>query len=334
MQSTILRYLIAVLILPHALPALSAPDPAFLLNISHSVAKVHAYNAKNQLGIGSSVVVAKNQIATNCHVVANASGISINKLGQSFAPIGMKADWAHDLCILVFKHLPLTPLKLGKVDLLQDYERPIIALGFSGSSPRPTRSFGFIKAMIPYDGAHLIQSTSGFRLGASGGALISYDGELLGITTFKSPGAHGHYFSLPVNWIKALLKAKMIPSTTQAQAPFWDTAVQQRPFFMQAITQHQDKAWSQLREIAINWTKAEPNNPEAFFYLAEAFKGEKEFSQAKSYYQKVLAMADNHSSSLVSLAQIAQLESDPRQLEALKTRLEKINPLLLETLEH
>lgn len=311
-----------------------APDPAFLLQLSHSVAKVHVYNEHNQLGVGSSVVVAKNQVATNCHVIANANGIAINKLGNSYAPIGLKADWKHDLCILVFERLPLKPLALKHLNQQNSVETPIIAIGFSGSSPRPTRSYGHIKAFIPLDNSYLLQTSSGFTLGASGGALINYQGELLGLTTFKSPGRHGHYFSLSVDWISALLNDDVLSQTTEAEPPFWDTPVQQRPLFMQAVTHFQTKDWPALKAVAAEWHDHAPNIAEAWYYLGAAYAGLTNEEAAIYAFEQALKIAPNHSRSLFALGKLVYTHGDTMRFKKIGKQLERLNPSLAERYYH
>lgn len=312
----------------HALA--QAPDPAFLLQLSHSVAKVHVYNQNNQLGVGSSVVVAKNQVATNCHVIANANGIAINKLGNSYAPIGLKADWEHDLCILVFERLPLKPLALKHLNQQDSYETPIIAIGFSGSSPRPTRSYGHIKAYIPLDNSYLLQTSSGFSLGASGGALINYQGELLGLTTFKSPGRHGHYFSLSVDWIHTLLNSEIRSQTTEAIAPFWDTPLLQRPLFMQAISNFQTKDWPALKSVATQWHNQIPNTPEPWYYLGAAYAGLHNKEKAIKAFEQALSIAPNHSRSLFALGKLIYSRGDQIRFKQIGKQLESLNQSLAE----
>jgi serine protease Do len=88
---------------------LAAPSDEATFAVSPSVVKVHVIDQKGNHGVGSGIVVAENQVATNCHVVANAQGVQIGKLGEAFSPVSMKADWRHDLCILQFKFLNVKP---------------------------------------------------------------------------------------------------------------------------------------------------------------------------------------------------------------------------------
>lgn len=322
-QLTLSLVFFAILLLP-LLSQAEIPKPETLLQFSHSVAKVHVENEHGQLGVGSSVVVAKNQVATNCHVIANARGVAINKRGKSFAPIAMKADWHHDLCILIFDDLPLKPFPLGDMAAV-NYEEDVIAFGFSGNAPRPIESFGSIKALIPFDDSYLIRTNSGFRMGASGGALINHDGTLLGLTTFKSPGRKGFYYSLPVTWIKQLLASPTLSKTTDATLPFWDAPANKRPYFMQAVIPLQNKKWADLASVAKKWTNTEPTTAEAWFYLAQSHYGLTALNDAKIALNKTISLAPTHVSALHLLGTIAMAQQDPAKAKRLGKQLEAIN---------
>lgn len=302
-----------------------APKPEFILALSNSLAKVYVVDQNGQNGIGSGVVVAPNQVATNCHVVANARGIAVNKFGNSYAPLAMKADWHHDLCVLVFDDLPLKPFEYGDTATLQ-YEQHVFALSYSGNSPRPIESFGTVKALIPFDDSVLIRTTAGFRMGASGGALLDYDGKLVGFTTFKSPGRQGYYYSLPVAWVKKLLTQPAVTLTAEMELPFWAVPETERPYFMQVVQPLQTEEWTTLEDIAKAWTNVEQNNPEAWLYLGMAEQGLKELDQAKKTYNKVLTLAPKHSSAYFQLGLIAMAEGNKVEAENIGKKLESIDP--------
>lgn len=324
---TLIAYLPLTLCLVTSLPtqAGQTPKPEFILSLSHSVAKVRIEDKNGQLGIGSGVVVAENHVATNCHVVANARGISLNKLGNSYAPIAMKADWRHDLCILKFDDLPLKPFPHGDSTTLK-YEQHIVALGFSGNSPRPIESFGTVKALIPFDDSVLIRTTSGFSMGASGGALLDYDGNLVGFTTFKSPGRNAYYYSLPIKWVQALLKQPDILLTTPQESPFWDVPEKERPFFMQAVQPLKTGAWSTLEMIAKAWVTIEKDNAEAWMHLGLAQQGLQELDVAKKTYAHVLRLAPNHSSAIYQLGLLAKNQGDATEVKNVSLLLNDIDP--------
>ena len=322
----------ASLLLATPAQADQTPKPEFILALSHSVAKVRVQDQNGQTGIGSGVVVAVNHVATNCHVVANAKGISLSKLGNSYAPIAMKADWRHDLCILKFDDLPLTPFPHGDSTALQ-YEQHVVALGFSGNAPRPTESFGTVKALIPFDDSVLIRTTSGFSMGASGGALLDYQGRLVGFTTFKSPGRDAYYYSLPMKWVEALLKQPDILLTTSMESPFWDVPEKKRPFFMQAVQPLKTGAWSTLELIAKTWVSVEKDNAEAWMHLGLAQQGLQEFDAAKKSYAKVLQLAPKHSSAIYQLGVMAKTQGDEQQVKLVSAQLTLIDPDIAEDFE-
>ena len=322
----------ASLLLATPAQAEQTPKPEFILALSHSVAKVRVQDKNGQTGIGSGVVVAVNHVATNCHVVANARGIAVNKLGNSYAPIAMKADWRHDLCILKFDDLPLTPFPHGDSTALQ-YEQHVVALGFSGNAPRPTESFGTVKALIPFDDSVLIRTTSGFSMGASGGALLDYQGRLVGFTTFKSPGRDAYYYSLPMKWVEALLKQPDILLTTPMESPFWDVPPKERPFFMQAVQPLKTGAWSTLEIISKTWVSVEKDNAEAWMHLGLAQQGLQEFDAAKKSYAKVLQLAPKHSSAIYQLGVMAKTQGDDQQVKWVSAQLTAIDPDIAEDYE-
>ena len=322
----------ASLLLATPAQADQTPKPEFILALSHSVAKVRVQDKNGQTGIGSGVVVAVNHVATNCHVVANARGIAVNKLGNSYAPIAMKADWRHDLCILKFDDLPLTPFPHGDSTALQ-YEQHIVALGYSGNAPRSTESFGTVKALIPFDDSVLIRTTSGFSMGASGGALLDYQSRLVGFTTFKSPGRDAYYYSLPMKWVQALLKQPDILLTTPMESPFWDVPPKERPFFMQAVQPLKTGAWSTLEIISKTWVSVEKDNAEAWMHLGLAQQGLQEFDAAKKSYAKVLQLAPKHSSAIYQLGVMAKTQGDDQQVKLVSAQLTAIDPDIAEDYE-
>ena len=102
----------------------STPAPELLFKINRSVVKVNVSNKEGNHGVGSGVVVKKDHIVTNCHVIADAQGINVNKYGNNYTPHAIIADWKNDICILKFKYLGLDPIKLSSNDLLE-YETKV-----------------------------------------------------------------------------------------------------------------------------------------------------------------------------------------------------------------
>lgn len=309
--------------------AFATPSDEATFAVSPSVVKVHVIDAKGNHGVGSGIVVADNQVATNCHVVANAQGVQIGKLGEAFSPVSMKADWRHDLCILQFKFLDVKPITLGDTKKLS-YEQSVFSKSFGGNAVKPIISFGQIKALYSLDNENIIQSSAGFAMGASGGGLFDDDGHLIGLTTFKSPGRHAYYYSIPVEWIKRLLsQGKDIQLTAQTELPFWDAPFEKRPFFMQAYDASREEQWSRLKEIAALWLKNEPQSNEALFTDAIARFELKDYEAAKKELSDVVKKNPRHAQAQLYLLKLAKLNHDDNATHAIETLLSQLDESLL-----
>ncbi len=307
----------------------ATPSDEVTFLVSPSVVKVHVIDAKGNHGVGSGIVVADSQVATNCHVVANAQGVQIGKLGEAFSPTSMKADWRHDLCILQFKFLDVKPIILGDTKKLT-YEQSVFSKSFGGNAVKPIISFGQIKALYTLDNENIIQSSAGFAMGASGGGLFDDEGRLIGLTTFKSPGRYAYYYSIPVEWIKYLLRhGKDIQLTAQTELPFWDAPFEKRPYFMQAYDAAREAKWDRLKEIAALWLKNEPQSTEALFTDAIAHFELKDYELAKKVLSDVVKKNPRHAQAQLYLLKLAKMDHDTNQAQAIETLLSQLDESLL-----
>lgn len=307
----------------------ATPSDEVTFLVSPSVVKVHVIDAKGNHGVGSGIVVADSQVATNCHVIANAQGVQIGKLGEAFSPTSMKADWRHDLCILQFKFLDVKPIILGDTKKLT-YEQSVFSKSFGGNAVKPIISFGQIKALYTLDNENIIQSSAGFAMGASGGGLFDDEGRLIGLTTFKSPGRYAYYYSIPVEWIKHLLRhGKDIQLTAQTELPFWDAPFEKRPYFMQAYDAAREAKWDRLKEIAALWLKSEPQSTEALFTDAIACFELKDYELAKKVLSDVVKKNPRHAQAQLYLLKLAKMDHDTNQVQAIETLLSQLDESLL-----
>lgn len=309
--------------------ASATPSDEVTFAVSPSIVKVHVIDAKGNHGVGSGIVVADNQVATNCHVVANAQGVQIGKLGEAFSPVSMKADWRHDLCILQFQFLEVKPVTLGDTKKLT-YEQSVFSKSFGGNAVKPIISFGQIKALYSLDNENIIQSSAGFAMGASGGGLFDDEGRLIGLTTFKSPGRHAYYYSIPVEWIKNLMRqGKDMQLTAQTEQPFWDAPFEKRPYFMQAYDAARESQWDRLKEIANIWLKNEPQSNEALFTDAIARFELKDYEAAKKELNDVVKKNPRHAQAQLYLLKLAKLNHDDNATHAIETLLSQLDESLL-----
>jgi serine protease Do len=258
-----------------------------------------------QYGLGSGVVVAENQVVTNCHVVANASSISVMSGGAAYHAVGVKPDWAHDVCMLQMEDLPLAPVAMKSSRELK-YEQPVFTIGYPSFVPAPVSTSGVVKGLFTMDDSVIVRATSTFRQGASGGGLFDDSGALVGLITLKSPGKDAYYYYMSVDWIQALISKPAGPIVVKSELPFWGKPAAEWPYFMKVVYPYLHKDWKGLRVIAEQWAAKEPQNTEAWFYLAAAEYETQDFSIAEQHLHRVLSMNDQHSQAFYYLGMIAE----------------------------
>ena len=303
----------------------STPSVEVLFNTNPSVVKVHVANDKGNHGVGSGVVVAKNYIVTNCHVIANSQGIHVTKYGISYSPDALIADWKSDLCILKFKFLELKPVTMKKTADVE-YETDVFTKSYGGNSARPGSSFGTVKAKFDFDGHQIIQSSASFMLGASGGGIFNYQGELLGITTFKTPGRSAFYYSMPVEIIEEMLtKGEEVSITTAPERAFWDQPEEDQPYFMRVVSALNKKDWNRLKIISEDWVKSEPEADESNFHLGLANYHQENQDNAYKLFKKVVGQNKKHTLSYLYLYKIAKANNNQIEMVEYKKNVEQLD---------
>lgn len=154
---------------------------------------------------GSGVVIAKEYVITNYHVVEDASSLKISVGGDDTnlyeATLAAK-DPDKDVAVLYVPGLPLEPVEIGDSDQLQVGDWAINignAIGFTGtvtagiisaldreiaSDTTTTDRFGRKSAVMNT----MIQTDAAINSGNSGGGMFNTAGELVGIPTLKYSG--------------------------------------------------------------------------------------------------------------------------------------------------
>ena len=303
----------------------SYPAQAELFGLSESMAQVFVTFKGGVTGSGSGIVIKENHVATNCHIFADSDGVNVVKFFKTYTPISVYADWENDLCILKFDNLPL-PSVSHRASKDLDYEEKVFSLTFPNDNPMPLPSYGKIKALYPFHKSNIIRSSAGFTVGSSGGALFDLDYNLVGITTFKSPGRRdNYYYCLPADWIKELLKTKEQINLKSNAAPFWSLAEDQKPFFMRVVLPMQNEDWPLMLKIAKRWTQADEENADAWYYLGFAQRKMTNFDFAKLFLKQAIKLNDVHLDSLIELAEISIEQKDKLEFNKIVNLISKID---------
>ena len=309
----------------------SYPAQSELFGLNKSMIQLWVSYEKGVTGTGSGVVIKKNHVATDCHVFQNATGVNVIKYHDTYSPIGVYADWEHDLCVLKFDNLPLDPVNVRESSSVE-YEEEVFTLTFPNDNPVPLPSYGKVKALYSFDKSLIIRTSATFTVGSSGGALFDNDFNLIGITTFKSPGKRlGYFYCLPTEWIDKVLQTKMLTDIRSDTPPFWALPDEKKPFFMQVVLPLLDSNWSEVKRIAKMWTQAEDDSTNAWFYLSLA---ENQFNKdfAKLFLNKSIQLNSKNLDALEVLHQIAVEENDSELIQKYKSMIEKVDQYYFENL--
>jgi serine protease Do len=316
--------LLAILLLSSIQPAL-AENKEQLFDAYFSVVMIRGYNATGGLSYGSGVVVGKDQVITNCHVFRSTKEPWISRGEDTYAITSVKADIWHDLCLVNTVTLPFKPALLGSsVNLKRGQE--IVAFGHSNGVPAPLTSTGVVKALFDGSPGKVIRSTAQFRMGASGSGLFDTEGRLVGINTFKTAGTGGSiYFALPIEWLDKLEKQTEVTTFPITGKALWEEDEDKKPFYMQAAVPESRQDWPKLEEVAIRWTKSEPNNTEAWTSLGLAQEEIGRAQDAEAAYKHASDVDSSNYEALVKVGTLAKARGDTAEMHRVQTALSNID---------
>lgn len=284
--------------------ALATPADTLVRELGNSVLRVKVNLPDGKHGLGSAVVVAKGEVITNCHVVNDATDITVIHHGEPHVVTAIKPDWHHDLCMLTVQKLDAPIVNMGATQNLK-YESSVFTVGYPDETTQPVSTYGVVKGLFPMDGSMVMRATSTFRLGASGGGAFDDAGNLVGIITLKSKGSQAHYYYMPVEWVKALMQKPSQTLGVRCEKPFWALGLEQRPYFMQVVQPYLNHDWKSLLKVAQAWVQTEPEAAESWFYLAAAEFAAKDFDKAAEHFNQVLKLNHEHRQAMEYLDKLA-----------------------------
>ena len=191
-------------------PALTVPEIAEIA--LDSTVYLLIRNAQNKVFSGSGFVIKEGLIATTYHQIDDINVGSTTRLVNESAKQTIQAivavNKAHDLAILQ-ANVNAPPLPLGDNDTVR-IGYPVYVTGnpdgYIGSF-----SVGVIGGLRPDGGGwgkwDLIQITAPISIGSSGGPVLNNQGEVIGVAMGGDLDGQNLNFAIPVNHLKALLKA-------------------------------------------------------------------------------------------------------------------------------
>lgn len=274
-----LRIRLALMVALIVVPLITSPagqaaervDRARFVPLRVVILKVEARLDDGRLHIGTGVTVAPGVVLTNCHVVEHAEAITVSKRAGRWPVVAQHAIGRHDLCFLKVPGWRGSPIEFG------EDRRPVLhevaaSVGYTGGAELSFTE-GEITGVHAFDNAWLLQTTSAFTSGASGGALLDSQARLLGILTFRLPGRDGHYYAVPAAWVRQDMPVEtdwQPVGTPIAERPFWQGERESLPYFMQVPSLEAQAGWQQLMDLADQWQRSAPESAEPLWVRGRA----------------------------------------------------------------
>jgi S1-C subfamily serine protease len=251
------------------LAAIAAAEPLDLQRLSASVFRIEASENSGRLHSGSGVMVGADSVITNCHTIRNAQAIHVTGATTRVPARLVRANAERDLCLLSVPGLKGSVVTMGSTTEKRVGE-PLVAVGFPAGRSL-TVSRGHIEGLFTYQGSgRVVQGSAYFSFGKSGGALFDENGWLIGILTFKCRGGGPYHFSVPVEWVKALMDDGSHAPLAPGDKPFWQYTDERQPVFLRAASLLAQGDCAVLKALAMQWLTLEPENPEAVFVAGRA----------------------------------------------------------------
>lgn len=284
---------------------------------NQSVFKVSVALKSGAIGTGSAVAINSNEFVTNCHVVANSSGsVVLSKGLVQYTASKVKADWAHDVCVLQSNEEITSPVSTIYDSNKVSYGEEVFNAGFPGFIPAISNSIGLVTGKVSMDGSFILKTTSVFSQGQSGGGLFNSQGNLIGLITLKSPGKLAYYFNMPSRWIVKARELPAEPLTVDAHLTFWQEPADKWPYFMKIVHPTVEKNWEEAEKIATEWAEHEPATSEAWFALAFAEINQGKAFEAESHLIRAVMVDPKYPDAIFQLGLLE--EESGKHMEAVK----------------
>lgn len=294
-------------------------DAGFITRLSVSVLKVSASATGNKSYSGSGVVVGRNEVLTNCHVTRNSDQAVVLKGSMRYNVYSQKIDLHRDLCLLITDEMPFTPVPVRPTAELTTGET-VFFYGYPGGI-EAFFTEGRVSALHPYLASHVIETSAGFGLGASGGGLFDANGALVGITTFLSAGHSGYYYAMPADWLDALRSKPAEPLAPFSGQALWELPVAEQPAFLQMQRLAEAGDWAAALAHTASWTVSDPNNFDAWLSRGQALLRSGKVDEALAALQKALGMAPGDANIIRALGAALAQAGRGKESEALLARL-------------
>ena len=261
---------------------------------------------------GSAVVVARDQVITNKHVIEAGVAFRIKQRNRSLPATVTYVDPDHDLGRLTVEGLKASavPVRLSTTLTVGEH---VFSIG-APEGLELTISEGLISGLREFEQVRLIQTSAAISPGSSGGGLFDAQGQLVGITTFFLKEGQNLNFALPGEWVRAVASHR--PSLAEKNK-MGSPADQALPWILLAGQMmdagEYQKAVDAFREVV----RLTPDNVDAWFSLAFAYLGLRQLDKAAAAFEQDIRLKPDDTRAWNNLGNVySDLRQDDKAIAA------------------
>jgi tetratricopeptide (TPR) repeat protein len=265
--------------------------------VSPSVVTIKTFDEQGRAAAqGSGVVVGAGLVATNCHVIEEASAIRVLSGPRELAGRWLRRNAPADLCLLAVGGLTATPVPLRQVDGKAVGEAVFAVgnpLGFGLAVSSGLLASARLELPQPFLVATAPQSP-----GSSGGGLFDREGRLLGITRAVLGTGQNFNMILPAEQVARIL----VGGDEPPPAPQLPAA--ERAWATEAEALAGARKWTELEPHARAWMAARPRSAHAAFIHGSSLVELQRYAEAESSLRRTLELDRDHAQAWELLASV------------------------------
>jgi hypothetical protein len=207
-----MKTFLLIIILVHPLFGRSQNAAAIAKQYWNSVVLIVTQDENRQnLAIGSGLILENGRVVTNYHVIEGAKyAYALSESGAKYSVDGLfSTDEKNDLALLSVPGIPKSTVRLSS-EAIQVGQR-IYAIG-NPEGLSNTISDGIISGKRTLNGASLIQITAPISPGSSGGPIVDDLGQVIGIAMGAITSGQNLNFAIPISFVLPMLSSTTITS--------------------------------------------------------------------------------------------------------------------------
>ena len=268
--------------------------------------------------MGSGVVIGKELVATNCHVVREATRLRV--ISQSGELVGqwVSQDPLRDICILAVAGLAAPQVSLRRSETLVVGE-PVFAVGNPLGFGLAVSS-GLVSVIDDREKPPQLIASVAISPGSSGGGLFDRAGQLIGITTAILGTGQNLNLVLSADGVDQLAASGKPPVALVAPPE------PERRWELEASKLQMSGEWGKLEDLAKSWIAVQPSAANAQNYLGIAQQAMNRHAEAVVTLRHALDLDDHHRFSWLLYAKSLKALGRKAEAEKALARAEEVSP--------